>query len=167
MILARSLLYGTNASIGRCSAGVRRFMKRALEQWSSSGSSPGTALCRIEVLSAEERHRLLVEWNATEAAYPADRCLHELVEAQVERRPDAVAVVYENTQLTYGELNAQANRLASYLRELGVGPDARVALCVERSLEMVVGLLAVLRRVAPTYRWIRAIRSSACGTCWR
>ncbi len=87
----------------------------------------------------------LVEWNGTDRAYASDRLLHELFEAQVLQRPDAVAVVYEDTQLSYGELDARASRLAHYLRTLGVGPDRRVALCVERSLELVVGILAVLK----------------------
>ena len=75
----------------------------------------------------------------------ADKCIHELFEAQAAKTPDAVAVVFEDRQLTYGELNARANRLAHHLRGLGVKPDARVAICVERGLEMVVGLLAILK----------------------
>ncbi|HEX3398966.1 MAG TPA: amino acid adenylation domain-containing protein, partial [Acetobacteraceae bacterium] len=92
-----------------------------------------------------ERHRVVVEWNATEAVYPRDKCVHELFEAQAARTPDAIAVEFGDQQLRYGQLNACANRLAHHLRSLGVGPDSRVALCVERSLEMVVGLLAVLK----------------------
>ena len=97
------------------------------------------------LLSDAERHQLLVEWNATEADYPRDQCLHELFEAQAARTPDAIAVVHEDAQLTYAELNAKANRLAHHLRTLGVKPDALVAICVERSLDMVVGLLAILK----------------------
>ena len=78
-------------------------------------------------------------------SFASDRCVHQLFEEQAARTPHAVAVVYENEELSYGELNRQANRLAHYLRELGVRPDMRVALCVERSLEMIVGLLAVLK----------------------
>ena len=103
------------------------------------------AVGQLPFLSEQERHQVLVEWNATDAPYPADRCIHELFEEQVAKAPDAVAVIYEDTQLTYEELNSQANRLAHYLRRLGVKPDTRVALCVERSLEMMVGLLAVLK----------------------
>ena len=94
-------------------------------------------------LDAAERHRVLVEWNATEADYPQDKCVHELVEAQVARTPDAIAVVCDSERLTYAELNASANRLAHHLRALGVRPDDRVAICAERSLEMVVGLVAI------------------------
>ena len=80
-----------------------------------------------------------------EAEYPREKLVHELFEEQAERMPDAVAVVFEDAALSYGELNRRANRLAHYLRELGVGPDARVAICVERGLEMMVGLLGVLK----------------------
>ena len=100
---------------------------------------------RLPLLSEAERHQLLVEWNATGADYPRDKCVHELFEAQAARTPDAVAIVHEDAQLTYAELNAKANRLAHHLRGLGVKPDALVAICVERSLEMVVGLLAILK----------------------
>ncbi|HEX8905851.1 MAG TPA: AMP-binding protein, partial [Longimicrobiaceae bacterium] len=76
---------------------------------------------------------------------PSGACLHELFEAQVERTPGAAALVFEGETLSYAELNARANRLAHHLRALGVGPDARVALCAERGLEMVVGVLGVLK----------------------
>jgi len=97
------------------------------------------------LLSEAERRQVLEEWNATAADYPQDKCVHELFEAQAARSPGAIAVVHENAQLTYAELNAKANRLAHYLRTLGVQPDALVALCAERSLDMVVGLLAILK----------------------
>src|SRR5262249_27774289 len=77
--------------------------------------------------------------------FPSERCLHELIEEQVERSPEAVAVVFEQEQLTYAELNGRANQLARYLRELGIGPEMRVGICLERSLEMVIGLLGVLK----------------------
>ena len=99
----------------------------------------------MPVLPEQERHKLLVEWNKTEAEYPSSLCIHELFEAQVERDSHATAAVYEDSSLSYGELNAQANRLAHHLIGLGVRPDERVAICVERSLEMVVGLLAILK----------------------
>ena len=88
---------------------------------------------------------MLVEWNATTAEYPDERCLHELFEAQVERAPDAVAVVFGEERVSYRELNARANRLAHHLRGQGVEPDARVAICAERGVEMVVALLATLK----------------------
>ena len=96
-------------------------------------------------MTAAERHQILVEWNRTERDYPRDKCVHQLFEEQVERTPDAVAVVFEKDSLTYRELNARANQLAHHLRSLGVGPDVLVGLCVERSLEMMVGLLGILK----------------------
>ena len=99
----------------------------------------------LRLLRATERHQVLYEWNATEQEYPREKCVHELFEEQVRRSPAATAVVFEEEELSYGELNARANRLAHYLRELGVKPDERVAICVERGFEMIVGLLAVLK----------------------
>jgi len=92
-----------------------------------------------------ERHKILFEWNKTARAYPQGKCLHLLFEEQVERTPDAVALVFEGESLTYRELNDRAERLASLLRWLGVGPEVLVALCVERSLEMVLSLLGILK----------------------
>ena len=97
-----------------------------------------------------ERRQVLYEWNATQAEYPAagsrrEKLVHELFEEQAERTPETVAVVFEDSTLSYGELNRRANRLAHYLRGLRVGPDARVGICLERSIEMVIGLLGVLK----------------------
>ena len=100
---------------------------------------------RLPLLTEAERRLVVETWNATEAEYPSDRCVHELFEAQVERTPDAVAVEHGDQRLSYAELNARSNRLAHHLRSLGVKPDSRVAICVERSLEMVVSILAVLK----------------------
>ncbi len=108
-------------------------------------ANPEQRLSQLPLLSADERHQLLLEWNDTQADYPQDKCIHELFESQVERTPDAVAVVFEDQQLTYGELNARANQLAHYLLSLGVKPDLLVGICVERSVEMVVGLLGILK----------------------
>lgn len=101
--------------------------------------------CGSQLLTETERHKLLVEWNNTTSDYPDDKCIHQLFEATVERSKEAVAVVFEGEQLTYGELNARANQLAHYLQALGVGPEVLVGICVERSLEMVVGLLGILK----------------------
>ena len=123
-----------------------RYMHQTLEQvMQALEQAPQTPACHIEVLDESERHQLLVQWNATQAPYAKDRCVHELFEEQVERTPDAVAVVYEGQFLSYTELNAKANQLARYLRQKGVGPDQPVAIGVERSLEMVVGLLGILK----------------------
>ncbi len=103
------------------------------------------SISTLPLLTEAERRQLLVEWNDTRADYPRDLCIHQLFEAQVERTPDATAVVFEDQQLTYRELNARANQLAHYLRERGVRPDTLVGICAERSLEMVIGLLGVLK----------------------
>jgi amino acid adenylation domain-containing protein len=108
-------------------------------------ASPEQRLSDLRLLTDQERQQLLVEWNDTQAEYPKDSCLHELFEAQVKRTPNAVAIVCENQQLTYQELNRRANQLAHYLQSLGVGPEILVGLCVERSLEMVIGLLGILK----------------------
>jgi amino acid adenylation domain-containing protein len=108
-------------------------------------ANPQQCLGRLPLLTAAEKHQLLVEWNDTEADYPKDKCIHQLFEEQVERTPDNVALVFEDEQLTYQELNAKANQLAHYLQKLGVGPEVLVGICVERSLEMVVGLLGILK----------------------
>ena len=99
----------------------------------------------MPLLSETERQQLLVEWNVAGIEDPAVPCVHECFEEQVERTPNAVAVSYKNLPLTYSELNQRANQLAHYLRKLGVGPDSRVGICLERGFEMLVGLLAVLK----------------------
>lgn len=108
-------------------------------------AEPTVRVQDLTMLSAAERTRLLVEWNATATDAPAMQTIQELFEAQVARTPEAVAVVYEDQQLTYGALNTRANQLARYLRTLGVRPDVLVGLCVERSLEMLVGMLGILK----------------------
>jgi amino acid adenylation domain-containing protein len=100
---------------------------------------------RLGMLSDREREQVLHQWNETGVEYPSNKRVHELFAEQVEKTPAAVAVEYEGRQLTYGELNRQANRLAHYLQILGVKPEARVAICVERGLEMIVGILAILK----------------------
>ncbi len=97
------------------------------------------------LLAQADRHRVLVEWNDTVATYPQEKCLHHLFEAQVERTPDAVAVIFADQRLTYRDLNGRANQLAHHLRARGVGPEVLVGLCVERSFEMMVGLLGILK----------------------
>ncbi|HXE43161.1 MAG TPA: amino acid adenylation domain-containing protein, partial [Candidatus Baltobacteraceae bacterium] len=96
-------------------------------------------------LNAAQRQQVLAEWNNTAAEFPKDKCVHQLFEEQVARTPDALAVADGKTQLTYSELNVRAERVAKILRELGIAPDARVGVCVERSVEMVVGILAVCK----------------------
>jgi amino acid adenylation domain-containing protein len=103
------------------------------------------SISTLPFLTQPERHQLLVEWNNTHTNDSPDRCLHELFEQQAARTPDAIAIVFENQQLTYAELNAKANQLAHHLQKLGVKPEVLVGICVERSLEMVMGLLGILK----------------------
>ena len=125
---------------------VCEYMRTALESLVEAlESEPSRPLRALEVAPEAERRQLLYEWNATQAEYPREKLVHELFEEQVEKTPEAVAVVFEDAILSYGELNRLANRLAHYLRELGVGPDGRVAICAERGLEMMVGLLGVFK----------------------
>ncbi|HZA24232.1 MAG TPA: condensation domain-containing protein, partial [Dehalococcoidia bacterium] len=106
---------------------------------------PEQPLAELPLLPEAERRQVVVEWNKTAADYPKERCIHQLFEAQAEQTPEAVAVVYEGHELTYRVLNARANQLAHYLQGLGVGPERLVGICLERSLELVVGLLGVLK----------------------
>ncbi|HEU4454890.1 MAG TPA: condensation domain-containing protein, partial [Longimicrobium sp.] len=117
-------------------------LERVLEQVADDAD---VRLSQLELLGEAERALVLEEWNRTEAEVPADRCIHELFEVQAARTPDAVAVRFEDASLTYAELNERANRLAHHLRGRGVGPEVRVGVLMERSLEMVVSLLAVLK----------------------
>ena len=120
-------------------------MQTALHQLVAAlDAAPGRPIEEIDVLPAAERAQLAA-WNATARPYPTELCVHELFEAQVARTPGAVAVVDGERRVSYGELNARANQLAAHLRELGVGREVRVGLCLERSLEMVIGLVATLK----------------------
>jgi amino acid adenylation domain-containing protein len=118
------------------------YLRRVLAGMASDETRP---VDRLALLSDEERRLVTEEWNRTDAPYPADWYIHEQFQAQAARTPDRVAVVYEDRQLTYGELNARANRLAHHLREMGVGPDVRVGICVAREPELVVAMLGVLK----------------------
>lgn len=102
-------------------------------------------LADLPLLPEHERAQMLVAWNTTRAEYPRDVCLHRLFEEQVDRVPERIALVYEEHQLTYDRLNRCANQLADHLQQRGVGPEVLVGLCMERSLEMAVGLLAILK----------------------
>jgi amino acid adenylation domain-containing protein len=121
---------------------ICRYYRNALGGMAADPSARHDAQC---LFAPEEQRRILVEWNATEAEYPKEKLIHELFEAQAEKTPNAIALVYEEKSLTYSELNAQANRLARRLRELGVGPDAHVAIVLERSMDLVVAQLATLK----------------------
>src|SRR5262249_34268985 len=128
----------THDSIERLLGHLRRLLE-------SIAARPSQTLAELQLLTPREREQVLVEWNRTARDYPQHLCLHEMFEAQVERTPERIAAVHTHEELTYRELNARANKLARYLRKLGVRPETCVGVLVERSLEMLVGLLAVLK----------------------
>jgi len=138
---------------GRLEYRTDLFEAATLERWaghygtllSSLAQDPERPIGTLPLLPQAERRQLLVAWNDTGADYPQDRCLHQLFEGQAARTPEAVAVVFEGEQLTYGELNRRANQLAHHLQSLGVGPDVPVGVYMERSLEMLIGLLGILK----------------------
>jgi amino acid adenylation domain-containing protein len=138
-------------------ATVRRYVSYFATVLSSMVADDEQPIPRLPLMSKSEREHIVNAWNDTDKAYARDQCVHEIFEAQAIRTPNVAAAVYESTHLTYAELNVRANRMAHHLRALGVGPDMRVALCVERSLEMVVSVLAILKAGAayvpldPTY----------------
>ncbi|MCL1465995.1 non-ribosomal peptide synthetase [Argonema galeatum] len=113
-------------------------------------ANPEYRVSELPILAEAERHQLLVEFSHNQSKIPSpkskiEQCFHQLFEAQVEESPDAIALVFENQQLTYRELNIRANQLAHHLQQLGVVPDVLVGICLERSLDMIVGLLSILK----------------------
>ncbi len=135
--------YGTDlfeaATIKRMAGHFQRLLQGIVE-------NPAQRIAGLPILTEHERAQMLVEWNNTARAYPEEKCFHELFEAQAERTPEAVAVVCDEQQLTYRELNRRANQLAHYLvRRCGIGAETLVGLCVERSLEMMIGLLGIMK----------------------
>src|SRR5262249_41409650 len=126
------------ATIDRLAGQLERLLEAAV-------ADPGRRLLDLPLLGAAERHQVVREWNATEAAYPRDLCLHERIALQARGTPDEGAGGYEGAPLAYRELDPRANQLAHRLRRLGVGPEVLVGVAVERSLELVVGLLGVLK----------------------
>ncbi|MBE9170521.1 amino acid adenylation domain-containing protein [Pleurocapsales cyanobacterium LEGE 06147] len=106
---------------------------------------PEAAISELEILSDRQRQQLLIGFNQTQTDYPQDKCIHQLFEEQVVNTPDNIALIFEDQQLTYAELNTKANQLAHHLKKLGVGPEVLVGLYLERRLELIVGLLAILK----------------------
>ncbi|MCP4663057.1 MAG: amino acid adenylation domain-containing protein, partial [bacterium] len=140
---------------------IRRLLAHWRELLQGFAADPERRLSELPLLSAGERQQILSEWNATAEDYPLERTLHEQVEAQVERRPEAVAVVFEGCALSYRELNRRAGQLGRTLRRLAVGPEVPVGVLMERSLELVVALLGILKAggaylpLEPSYPWDR------------
>lgn len=147
LVEANGQLYGTvgyNKDLFEA-ATIERLTSHYIRLLEAIVADPTSRVSELPMLSSAERTQLLVDWNATAMDCPATQTIQALFEVQMERTPEAVAVVYEDQQLTYRELNARANQLARYLCAAGVGPDALVGLCVERSLEMIVGVLGILK----------------------
>jgi len=126
-------------------ATIRRMAGHYQTLLAGIAAQPGAHLSDYNILTDAERRQILMEWNQTEAAYPLDQCVHQLVEAQAERTPDAVALIFGEEQMTYRELNQRANQLAHYLRQCGVTPNMLVGIHVDRSFEMLIGLLGILK----------------------
>jgi amino acid adenylation domain-containing protein len=124
---------------------IRRMLFHFRNLLESIVAFPDMQISKLSFLTAAEREQILTEWNSTHSEYAEEKCIHRLFEAQVERTPEAVAVMSEGEQLTYAELNERANRLAHYLRRLGVREEVLVGICMERSVEMLVGLLGILK----------------------
>lgn len=124
---------------------VAKIPEQLVQVLEQIAEAPDRELRDVRLLSAPERYRLLVEWNRTEAEYPQDKTLAQLFEEQAARTPDSVALVEGEGEVSYGELNRRANRLGHRLLELGVGPEKVVGICGERSVELVVGLLGIVK----------------------
>lgn len=124
---------------------VRSFADRVDVLLAAGLQQPALPAGQLDIMPAIERKRLLVDWQDTSTSYASDRCVHELFEEQVARTPDAVAIVFEGKSLTYRELDQRANGMAEVLRARGVGPEVLVAVCIERSLDLMVGLMGVLK----------------------
>ncbi|WP_414561750.1 aminotransferase class III-fold pyridoxal phosphate-dependent enzyme [Anabaena sp. CCY 9613] len=124
---------------------IDRFLEHFQTLLTGLVNHPEQSLWELPLLTSTQKQQLLVEWNQTQMDYPQDKCIHELFEQQVQKNPDAVAVEFAGQQLTYQELNSRANQLAHYLQSLGVKPEVLVGICVERSLEMLVSILGVLK----------------------
>src|SRR6266542_2561781 len=124
--------------MGRMAGHLRRLLE-------GLGEEAEQKVSELRMLSAEEEHQLCFEWNQTAREYPFEKCIHQLFEEQVEIAPDAIAVVYEVEQVSYSELDRRANQLARYLVERRVGPEALIGICMERSTEMILGILGILK----------------------
>ncbi|MBK5530550.1 non-ribosomal peptide synthetase [Pseudomonas sp. TH06] len=124
---------------------IERMARHWLRLLKAMVADPAQRIGELPLLDADEQHTLVHAWNATAAVYPSGQPIHQLIEAQVARTPDAPALVFAEQTLSYAQLDARANQLAHLLREQGVRADSLVGICVERSLEMVIGLLAILK----------------------
>ncbi len=124
---------------------MSRMLGRLQTLLNGIAANPECRVSDLPILTQPEKQQLLLDWNGAERGCQNDKCIHELFETQVEHTPNSVAVLFKDTKLTYSQLNQRANQVARCLRKLGVGPEMPVGLCMERSLEMIVGLLAILK----------------------
>lgn len=142
--IAGELVYATALFDGETVGRYGDYLHRLLEAMVAENAQTAP-VASLPILAQSERNRLIHEWTATAHPYPSHLCIHEHFEQQVERTPDAIALVHIDEVLTYSELNKRANRLARYLRQRGIKPDDRVAICVTRGFDMIVALLATLK----------------------
>ena len=126
-------------------ASIERLLQHFEILLTGIAENPRRRLSQLPLLTEAERQQVVVAWNNTKTEYPREKCIHELFEAQVERTPNAVAVVFGKQSLTYQGLNERANRLAHHLKTFSVGPDVLVGICLERSVDMIVAMLAILK----------------------
>ncbi|NEP72552.1 amino acid adenylation domain-containing protein, partial [Okeania sp. SIO2G5] len=140
--LSAELHYDANAYN---SEDIQRLTEQFQVLLASVVENPVADISKLKINASHHLQQLLIDFNQTQEFYPQDKCIHQLFEEQVQKTPDAVAVVFEKQQLTYQQLNAKANQLAHYLQSLGVQPDTLVGICINRSLEMIVGLLGILK----------------------
>src|SRR4028119_1574914 len=126
-------------------ADIKRLSEHFQALLESTVKNPEVAISQVDILSDRDRLQLLIDFNQTQKDYPKNKCVHQLFEEQAERNPDSIAVVFESEQITYRELNDRANQLAHYLQNLGVEPEVVVGICLDRSLETIVGMLGVLK----------------------
>ncbi len=134
--------YATDLFDAASIARMAGHLEKVLEEVSQL---PNQRLSGFTLLTTAEREQLVVEWNQTRTDFPANECLHHLFETQATQAPESIALISEREQLTYRELNERADELANHLRQLGVGPEVLVAVCAERSVEMIIGMLAILK----------------------
>ncbi|MBB2885147.1 MULTISPECIES: non-ribosomal peptide synthase/polyketide synthase [Pseudomonas] len=140
--LGAQLTYATDLFDG---ATIERLARHWQNLLGSLVADPQQRVGELALLDETEQQQVLVDWNRSAAEYPTDRCIHQLIEAQARRTPEATALVFDGQSLSYAQLNRQANQLAHRLIERGVGPDQLVGIAIDRSLEMLIGLLAILK----------------------
>jgi len=140
--LKASMEYSTDLF---AAATITRMLQQFQTLLQGMAADPDRRISDMPLLTKAERRQMVVTWNDTRTVYPSDRCVHQLFEAQAEQTPHAIAVTCAGEEVDYQTLNGRANQLAHYLRALGVGPDVLVGICLERSIEMIVGILSILK----------------------